>query len=267
MVPPVDIRKVVGSTVHAKSIHVMAKAECNRLYGSHNKVKMVEGVVINVNLQITKQRRKQFYVIADYKNPGGSVKRARLNIKSVVSGSVIFPGNLPATVPILAATTTTIVPANPSTIFPDDHSTPVDPAPVPTTTTTTLVPALLPTTTTVLSNRPTIVAPAPEPTITDNVHSNTHTHVVLEPDKTTTTRVYANLHNENAPVPDPTPPPQNPPVPDQTPPPQISPVPDPTPPPQINLYLIRICLLKIPLDLIQLHLPPVLPRLILIVME
>ena len=34
----------------------MAEAECNRLYGSQKKVKMVEGVVVNVDLQITKQR-------------------------------------------------------------------------------------------------------------------------------------------------------------------------------------------------------------------
>ena len=34
MVPPVDQRRVLGSTVHAKFIHVMAEAERNRLYGS-----------------------------------------------------------------------------------------------------------------------------------------------------------------------------------------------------------------------------------------
>ena len=34
MVIPVDIRKVVGSTVHAKSIRVMAEAEYNRIYAS-----------------------------------------------------------------------------------------------------------------------------------------------------------------------------------------------------------------------------------------
>ena len=65
MVPSVDLRKVVVSTVHTKVINVMAEAECNRIYGSQKKVKMVEGVVINVDLQITKQSQKQFYVIAD----------------------------------------------------------------------------------------------------------------------------------------------------------------------------------------------------------
>ena len=65
MVPPVDQRKVVGSTVHAEAIHIMAEAEYNRLYGSQKKVEMVEGVVVNFDQQITKQRRKQLYVIAD----------------------------------------------------------------------------------------------------------------------------------------------------------------------------------------------------------
>ena len=50
MVPPVDLRKVVGSTVHAKVIFIMDEAEFNRLLGSQKKVKMVEGVVVNVDL-------------------------------------------------------------------------------------------------------------------------------------------------------------------------------------------------------------------------
>ena len=65
MAPPVDLRKVVGYTVHAKAIHVMDESEWNRLYGSQKKVRMAEGVVIDVDLQITKQRRKEFYVISD----------------------------------------------------------------------------------------------------------------------------------------------------------------------------------------------------------
>ena len=65
MFKPADQRKVVGSTVHAKSMHVMAEAEYNRLYGSQKKVKMVEGVVFNVDQKITKQRPKKLYDISD----------------------------------------------------------------------------------------------------------------------------------------------------------------------------------------------------------
>ena len=77
MVPPIDQRKLIGSTVHAKAMHVMAEAECNILYGSQKKLEMVEGVVVNVDQQITKQRQKQFYVIDDYKNLYVIVKRSR----------------------------------------------------------------------------------------------------------------------------------------------------------------------------------------------
>ena len=98
----VDQRNVVSSTRYAKDIHVMNESECKRLYGSHKKVNMVEGVVVNIDQNITKQRWKQLYIISDYKNTDVSVKRARLNIKSVVSGTVLFPVsvNTPNTAPL-----------------------------------------------------------------------------------------------------------------------------------------------------------------------
>ena len=260
MVSPVDVRNVAGFTVNAKAMHVMAEDECNILYGSHKKVKMVEGVVINVDLQITNQRRKQLYVIADYKNPDGSVKRSRVHIKSLVARPVIVPVpfNIPATAPLLTATTTNIVPTNPSTGVPADNSNPVDPEPVPTITTTTVSPALIPTTTTVPANCPTIFSPAPEPNITITFPSNPPTHVVPEPDTTTTTRVCANPRTQNSPVPYPTPPPQNPPVPDLTPHLIF----------KMLLYLIQLhLLLVLPMYLIQLRLLTVLLRCFLIVMD
>ena len=58
-------RKLVGYTVHAKSMHVMSEDECSRLYGSQKNVQMVEGVVVNVDQKNTNQRRNQFYVISD----------------------------------------------------------------------------------------------------------------------------------------------------------------------------------------------------------
>ena len=88
---------------------------------------MVEGVVNNVETKIAKQSRKQFYVIADYKNRDGSVKSTRLHNRSVVTGPfmVRVTVNIPATAPLLTAITTTMVPANPSTSVPADLSTPV----------------------------------------------------------------------------------------------------------------------------------------------
>ena len=66
MIGPLD-QLSERSTVHTESIHVMAEAECNILYGSQKKVKMVEEGVLNVYQQIIKQSCKQFYIIADYK--------------------------------------------------------------------------------------------------------------------------------------------------------------------------------------------------------
>ena len=140
--------------------------------------------------------------------------------------------NLPATAPLLTATTTTVFPANYSNTVTSDHTTTfysnhVEHAPVPTTTTITFAPVLLPKTTTVPANSPTIFSPTPDPKITTTVPSNPPTHVIPEPDTTTTTCVYSSPQTQNTPVPDPNPHPQNFPVLYPTPPPTpVSPVPD-----------------------------------------
>ena len=101
---------------------------------------MVEGVVVNVYQQITKKRRNTFDVIADLKNPDGSVNSSRLHIKSVVAVPVLVPVkvNLPATEALLTATTNNIVPSNIPTSVTANNSTPVEPEPVTTTTTNTV---------------------------------------------------------------------------------------------------------------------------------
>ena len=58
IVPLVDQSKVFGSIVYDKAICVMAKAEFNRIHGAQKKVKIFEGVVVNVYQQITDQRWK-----------------------------------------------------------------------------------------------------------------------------------------------------------------------------------------------------------------
>ena len=110
----------------------MAEAECKRLYGSQKKANMAEGIVVNVDQNITKKRCKQLYIIYNYKKPDGTVKSARLHITSVVKGTFLVPFpdpvNLPATAPILTATTTSIIPDNPSTSVLADPYNNVDPA-------------------------------------------------------------------------------------------------------------------------------------------
>ena len=105
---------------------------------------MVEGVVVNIDQNITKQRWKKLYIISDYKNTDVSVKRARLNMKSVVSVTVLVPVsvNTPNNASLWTSTTTTIVTSNPPTSVPTNPSTNVDPESVKITTTTTLETAL-----------------------------------------------------------------------------------------------------------------------------
>ena len=53
IVYPVDKSRVLGSTVHAKAIHVMAEVERQRLYGSQKKANIVEGAFVKVYRKIT----------------------------------------------------------------------------------------------------------------------------------------------------------------------------------------------------------------------
>ena len=95
----------------------------------------------------------------------------------MVSGPVSFPVpvNIASTSPLLTATTNTSPPAIHSISIPVNPSTPVDPAPVPTTTTTNIAPALLPKTTNAPSNLPTTVSPLPYPKITTTFPDNPST--------------------------------------------------------------------------------------------
>ena len=42
----VDVRKVVGSTIEAPAVHVIAERECQRRFGSKKEVKRLKGIVI-----------------------------------------------------------------------------------------------------------------------------------------------------------------------------------------------------------------------------
>ena len=48
MARPLDPRRVIGNTVHAKAIHVTNHSECARHYGSNKNSKLLKGVVLEV---------------------------------------------------------------------------------------------------------------------------------------------------------------------------------------------------------------------------
>jgi hypothetical protein len=62
---PVDQRKIVGTTVHALAVHVTALSECTRRYGSNNKKKWLDGVVIRVDMKKTIRGRTSTTVVAE----------------------------------------------------------------------------------------------------------------------------------------------------------------------------------------------------------
>jgi hypothetical protein len=83
----VDTRRVIGSSVHAKAVHVTNKAECSRRYGSRMKLKMLPGTVVEVHNSVTKQNgRTSTFLTCDFILCGDVTKRSTLNIRSVKAG-------------------------------------------------------------------------------------------------------------------------------------------------------------------------------------
>lgn len=103
----VDYRKVIGATVIAKACHVTSNAECSRPYGSAKSSKTLEGIVVDVVTERNeKTHRSTMKVTADYDFGGGTVKRATINIQSLVAKereeSVEIPTGMPVA-PVVAA--------------------------------------------------------------------------------------------------------------------------------------------------------------------
>jgi hypothetical protein len=101
---PIDTRRVVGSYVHAKALHVTNKAECARRYGSKAKSKMLLGTVVGTTSTATSSGRTSTSVLCDFILAGDVTKRAELNIRSVRSGripatTVVAEVDVPSAVP------------------------------------------------------------------------------------------------------------------------------------------------------------------------
>lgn len=80
-----DNRRVVGSRISAKAIHVTSHAECARRYGSNSKAKEVFGTVVEVLNSKTTNNRVSTMIKADFEFEGGVIKSATLNIRSIKS--------------------------------------------------------------------------------------------------------------------------------------------------------------------------------------
>ncbi len=127
MVP--DLRRVVGSRVHAKAHHVIAHAEWARRYGATKTTKLIGGTVLKADeAQKPGNSWSSWFITTEYDLGGGTVKRARLNTRSVKLGNPPSLAPPPPTTPPIAPAAPPIAPP----ALPDPLAPPVpQPAPVP----------------------------------------------------------------------------------------------------------------------------------------
>jgi hypothetical protein len=122
-----DIRRIVGSQVHAKALHdVSNNAECSRRYGAGKTTKQLQGTVVEVEeVQRAGNSRLSCFITADFDLGGGDMKRVRLNIRSVKSGEI------PPVVPLVDPVTPPLPLQQPAPPIPPEIPLvpPVDPAP------------------------------------------------------------------------------------------------------------------------------------------
>ena len=108
MARPLDPRRVIGNTVHAKAMHVTNNSECAQRYGSNKKSKLLKGVVLEV-FEKNENGRMTVMIMARYELGGGVEKTATLSSRSIKVGpppvAVAATQHSPATtVPTQAST-------------------------------------------------------------------------------------------------------------------------------------------------------------------
>ena len=86
--PPPDVRRIIGSKIHALAKHVTSDQECRRLFGSNWSTKLVEGEVVSCH-----DGRKAGGARANWIVVGKYIiiereKTVSLNIRSVKKGPV-----------------------------------------------------------------------------------------------------------------------------------------------------------------------------------
>ena len=94
-------RYQVGAIVHAKAMHVPARIECHRCYGSNAKTKLVHGTVSELKTVPSSNQKQTVTLITAIYSLGGQCRKvATLNSRSVKAGHVAAipnEGNEPGT--------------------------------------------------------------------------------------------------------------------------------------------------------------------------
>jgi hypothetical protein len=81
-----DNRQIVGSIVHAKTIHVTNEAECGRRYGRNKLMKLVKGHVSEVHNGLSRTGCNQCFLTCDFDFGLGVSKTKKLDTRSVKLG-------------------------------------------------------------------------------------------------------------------------------------------------------------------------------------
>ena len=101
IMPPPDVRRIIGSKIHALAKHVTSEQECRRLFGSNWSTKLVEGeVVSSYDGRKPGGGRANWIVVGKYIVQNRE-KTVQLNIRSVKKGPVTPKS--PTETPIVAA--------------------------------------------------------------------------------------------------------------------------------------------------------------------
>ena len=91
-----DTRKVLGSLVKAKAIHVTSAIECHRRYGALAETRILPSTVVDVLFHRNPTtNRTTTSITVDFNVGENSIKRRTLNIRSVVA--IVEPETVEAT--------------------------------------------------------------------------------------------------------------------------------------------------------------------------
>ena len=86
--PPPDVRRIIGSKIHALAKHVTSDQECRRLFGSNWSSKLVDGVVVSSHDGRKAGGARANWIVVGKYTVIEREKTVPLNIRSVKKGPV-----------------------------------------------------------------------------------------------------------------------------------------------------------------------------------
>jgi hypothetical protein len=107
MVP--DRRKIIGSLITCKAIHITHISNCQRRYGDNAKTKILDGTVVEVMVERSSStNRAQTYIMGDWEMGNGRWKRVKVHIRFVQAKD----DNIPAVAAVEAPVAAVVAPSS-----------------------------------------------------------------------------------------------------------------------------------------------------------